>query len=317
MRLKNLKIFITGGAGFIGSNLVDRLIKNNKITVYDNLTSGEKSYLKEYLERKNFKLIVGDLLDFKKLKKSIKNHDFVFHLASNPDIAKSLKDPNLDLRQGIISAFNVLEAMRLTGVRKIVFTSGSGVYGDQGTKYTAEDFGPLLPVSMYGASKLAAEAVISAFCHLYDMQSWIFRPANIVGRNQTHGVCYDFIKKLRKNPKELDILGDGTQSKSYLYIDDFINALILAIEKSNDVVNLFNVSLNSFTNVKTIAKTVAEEMGLKKVSFKYTGGSKGWKGDVPKVRMDTKKINKLGWKPKFNSDQAIRKSTRNLLCRLQ
>jgi len=257
------------------------------------------------------------LLDFKKLKKSIKNHDFVFHLASNPDIAKSLKDPNLDLRQGIISAFNVLEAMRLTGVRKIVFTSGSGVYGDQGTKYTAEDFGPLLPVSMYGASKLAAEAVISAFCHLYDMQSWIFRPANIVGRNQTHGVCYDFIKKLRKNPKELDILGDGTQSKSYLYIDDFINALILAIEKSNDVVNLFNVSLNSFTNVKTIAKTVAEEMGLKKVSFKYTGGSKGWKGDVPKVRMDTKKINKLGWKPKFNSDQAIRKSTRNLLCRLQ
>lgn len=317
MRLKNLKIFITGGAGFIGSNLVDRLIKNNKITVYDNLTSGEKSYLKEYLERKNFKLIVGDLLDFKKLKKSIKNHDFVFHLASNPDIAKSLKDPNLDLKQGIISAFNVLEAMRLAGVRKIVFTSGSGVYGDQGTKYTAEDFGPLLPVSMYGASKLAAEAVISAFCHLYDMQSWIFRPANIVGRNQTHGVCYDFIKKLKKDQKRLEILGDGTQSKSYLYIDDFINALILAIEKSNDVVNLFNVSLNSFTNVKTIAKTVAEEMGLKKVSFKYTGGSKGWKGDVPKVRMDTKKINKLGWKPKFNSDQAIRKSTRNLLCRLQ
>lgn len=313
MRLQNKKIFITGGAGFIGSNLVDRLIKNNQITVYDNLTSGEKSYLKEYLKRKSFKLIVGDLLDFKKLTKSMKGHDFIFHLASNTDIAKSVGNSRLDLDQGIIATFNVLEAMRLQGIRKIVFTSGSGVYGDQGLKYTSENFGPLLPVSMYGASKLSAEALISAFCHLYNMQAWIFRPANIVGRRQTHGVGYDFIKKLKKNPKKLEILGDGTQSKSYLYIDDFINAILLVIEKSNDKVNLFNVASNSFTDVKTIAKIVAQEMGLKNVKFKYTGGSKGWKGDVPKVRMDTEKINKFGWKPKLNSNEAIRKSIRNLL----
>lgn len=313
--LKKQKIFITGGAGFVGSNLVNKLIKNNQITVYDNLTSGKKSYLKTYFKKKNFKLIVGDLLNFSRLKKSIKGYNFVFHLASNPNIAKSLKDPELDLNQGIITIFNVLEVMRQNKIKKIVFPSGSGVYGDQGVKSTPEDFGPLLPVSMYGASKLAAEGLISAFCSLYDMQSWIFRPANIVGKRQTHGVSYDFIKKLRKNPKELEILGDGTQSKSYLYIDDFIEAMFLTIEKSNNKVNLFNVASNSFTDVKTIAEIVAEEMGFKNVKFKYTGGLKGWKGDVPKVRMDTKKINQLGWKPKLDSVQAIRKSIQDLLCK--
>ncbi len=298
MKLNKKKIFITGGAGFIGTNLAARLGKLNKITVYDK-KNGE------------------DLLDFKKLKKSIKDHDFVFHLASNPDIAKSEQYPRLDLDQGIISAFNVLEAMRQNGIKNIAFTSGSGVYGDQGVLYTKENFGPLLPVSMYGASKLAVEGLVSAFCHIYDMQSWIFRPANIVGRHQTHGVGYDFIKKLRNDPKKLRILGDGSQSKSYLYIDDLIDALILVIEKSNDKVNLFNVASKTFIDVKTIAQITINEMGLKNVELYFGQEVRGWKGDVPKVRMDIKKITYLGWRAKLNSKEAIRKSIKDLLNKKQ
>ncbi len=294
MKLNKKKIFITGGAGFIGSNLTARLGKQNKITVYD-LKNGE------------------DLLDSEKLKKAMKDHDFVFHLASNPDIAKSEKYPRLDLDQGIISAFNVLEAMRQNNIKNIAFTSGSGVYGDQGTLRTKESFGPLLPVSMYGASKLAVEGLIAAFCHIYDMQAWIFRPANIVGRHQTHGVGYDFIKKLRDDPKNLQILGDGSQSKSYLYIDDLINALISVIEKSNDKVNLFNIASDTFVDVKTIAQITINEMGLKNVKLHFGTGPRGWKGDVPKVRMDTSKIKKLGWQAKLNSKEAIRQSIQDLL----
>lgn len=294
MLTSSKKIFITGGAGFIGSNLAKKLARQGQITVYD---------------KKNG----SDLLDFAKLKKAIKNHGFVFHLASNPDIAKSEKYPRLDLDQGILTTFNILEAMRQNNIKKIAYTSGSGVYGDRGLKYSKESFGPLLPTSMYGASKLAAEGLISAFCHMYDMQSWIFRPANIVGPLQTHGVAYDFIRKLKANPRELIILGDGTQSKSYLYVDDLIRAMLLAIEKSNDRVNLFNVASDSFINVSAIADIVVREMGLKNVKFKYTGGSKGWKGDVPKVRMDIQKIKQLGWRAELNSDQAIRKSIKDLL----
>jgi len=294
VKLNKKRIFITGGAGFIGSNLVERLGKQNQIAVYD-IRNGE------------------DLLDFEKLKKAIKNHNFVFHLASNPDIAKSEKYPKLDLDQGIITTFNVLEAMRQNNIKKIVYTSGSGVYGDQGTKYTKENFGPLLPVSMYGASKLAAEALISAYCNMYGMQSWIFRPANIVGRRQTHGVGYDFIRKLKNDPKNLQILGDGSQSKSYLYVDDLINAIILAIEKSNDKVNLFNLASDTFVDVKTIAKITINEMGLKNVKMHFGTSPRGWKGDVPKVRINTEKINQLGWEPKLISKEAVRRSIRDLL----
>lgn len=308
-----MKYFITGGAGFIGSNLADRLIKKNKVVVYDNLSSGSKNFISHHFKNKNFKFIKGDILNKSFLNKSIKGCDFVFHLASNPDIAKSAIYPDLDLNQGIITTFNVLDAMRLNGIKKIAYTSGSGVYGDQGLTYTAEGFGPLLPISMYGASKLSSEGLISAFCHMYDMQAWIFRPANIVGRNQTHGVGVAFIEKLKNNPRKLEILGNGKQSKSYLYVDDVIDAFLLVIKKSDNKINLFNLASNSFIDVTSIAKVVVEEMKLKNVKFRYTGGATGWKGDIPKVRISAKKINRLGWKPKFNSKQAFRKSIRDLL----
>ena len=310
-----MKYFITGGAGFVGSNFVDRLVKKskNEIVVYDNLSVGTKDRLPALLGKKSFSFIKGDLLDKKLLNKSIRGSDIVIHLASNADISRSIKMPSLDFNQGILATFNVLEAMRANGIKKIVYNSGSGVYGDQGAKYTSENFGPLLPSSMYGASKLSAEGLISAFCNIYEMQSWIFRPANIVGRKQTHGVGPAFLEKLKKNKDELEILGDGRQSKSYIHIDDFLDALFLVVSRTKEKVNLFNVASDTFIDVTTIAKIVTQEMGLKNVKFNYTGGRGGWKGDVPKVRMTTKKLNQLGWKPKFNSTEAFRKSIQDLL----
>jgi len=314
-KIKNSKIFITGGAGFIGSNLVKRLIKNNQVTVYDNFSGGKIEFLSPVLKEKNLKIIKGDILDFPKLNKTLKGHDLVIHLASNPDIAKGFDDPSIDVKQGILTTFNVLNAMRLNNVKKIIYTSGSGVYGDQEEIFIKENYGPLIPVSMYGASKLSAEALISAFCHLYEMQGWILRPANIVGENQTHGVVYDFIKKLQKNPKELLILGDGKQKKCYLYVDDLINAMMVAFLKSHQTVNIFNVASKSFSTVNEIAKIVIDEMSLENVKFKYTGGRIGWKGDVPQIKLDVNKLTRLGWRPKFKSNDAVRQAVKDLLCK--
>jgi len=289
------------------------MLENNYVTLYDNLSSGKMEFIAHHQSKPNFRFIYADLLDEPDVKRAMEEHDFVFHLSSNPDISKSMEQPDLDLKQGILVTFNVLEAMRLNGVKKIIYTSGSGIYGDVGTTYTAEDFGPLLPLSMYGASKLACEGLISAYCHMYDMQTWIFRMANIVGKRQTHGVTLDFINKLRKNPKELEILGNGKQSKSYLHVDECVEAMMFAIDHSNEKVNVFNIASNSYIDVTSIANMVIEEMGLKDVKLKYTGGSRGWKGDVPIVRLDTTIINKLGWKAKLSSEEAVRKALKELL----
>ncbi|MFH1445580.1 MAG: NAD-dependent epimerase/dehydratase family protein [Nanoarchaeota archaeon] len=309
-----MKIFITGGAGFIGSNMTDRLIKEgHSVTVYDNLISGREDFIKHHYDNPNFKIINADLLDKEKVIESMKGHDMVFHFAANPDIAKSMIETDIDLRLGIVATYNVVEAMRLNGVKKLGYPSGSGVYGDVGLTPTPENFGPLLPISMYGASKLGAEGVISAFCHMFDMQAWIFRFANVVGRKQTHGVGYDFIRKLKKDSKRLEILGDGSQSKSYIHVDDVIDAMLFAIEKSNDKVNLFNVATDEYITVNDIASIVIEEMGLSSVELQHTGGDRGWKGDVPVVRFDITKIHNLGWKSKHNSSEAIRLSIKELL----
>lgn len=310
-----MRYFITGGAGFVGSNTVDRLLQNenNEVTVLDNFSSGQMSYIEQHLGNRRFKLIKDDLLNLSKVKDTIKGHDFVFHFAANADIAKSMVQTDLDLKLGIISTYNVLEAMRVNKIKKVAYSSGSGVYGDVGLTETAEDFGPLLPISMYGASKLGAEGIISAFCNMFDMQAWIFRLANIVGKRQTHGVGFDFVRKLRKNSNKLEILGDGTQSKSYIHVSDVIEAMQFLIENSNEIVNVFNVATDDYITVNTIARIVASQMGLENVVFEYTGGQKGWKGDVPVVRFDLTKAHNLGWRAKYNSREALRLSIQELL----
>lgn len=310
-----MKYFITGGAGFIGSNIADVLLEDakNNVTVYDNFCSGKMEYIAHHKDNKRFSLVKGDVLDLNSLKQAMRNADFVFHFAANPDIAKSMIETDLDLRLGIQATYNVVEAMRINQVKQMIFSSGSGIYGDVGLTETPENFGPLLPISMYGASKLGAEGLISAFSHMFDIQAWIFRFANVVGRRQTHGVGFDFIRKLKKNPSNLEILGDGSQSKSYIHISDVINAMLFVKDKANEKVNVFNIATDDYITVTDIAKIVTEEMRLKDIKFEYAGGNRGWKGDVPVVRFDLKKIHKLGWKSKYTSREAVRLSIQELL----
>jgi UDP-glucose 4-epimerase len=308
-----MKYFITGGAGFIGCHMVEALIQEGEVTVFDNLTSGKLDYISHHCADEKFEFVKADAGDLNRLKEAMEGHDFVFHFASNPDIARGMLETDLDLREGPILTYNVLEAMRLNGVKKILYSSGSGIYGEVGTTPTPENYGPLLPISMYGASKLACEGLISAFCHLFDMQAWIYRFANVVGKRQTHGVGFDFINKLKKDPTQLEILGDGNQSKSYIHISDVVDAMLFVIERAKDGVNVFNVATDDYITVTEIAKIVVTEMGLKKVKFKYTGGDRGWKGDVPIVRFNLSKIHSLGWKTKLSSVEAIRKSVKEIL----
>lgn len=309
-----MRAFVTGGAGFIGSHLVDELIsKGFIVTSFDNLTSGNKDFFKDHLGNKNFKFIEADLLDLGSVKKAIKNNDIVFHIAANPFVRLGEKQTRLDLEQGAIATYNTLEAMRLGNIRRIVFSSSSVVYAETPVISIPETYGPTLPISLYGAGKLAAEGLISAFCGTFGFQSWIFRFANVVGVRGTHGVIVDFIDKLKKNPREFEILGDGRQQKPYLHVSDVVDGMLFGLEHSNDQINLFNLGCNSNTTVKKIAEMVVEEMGLSNIKFKYTGGSRGWAGDVPRFQLDASKINKFGWKEKYTSDDAVRKAIREIL----
>jgi len=309
-----MKAFVTGGAGFIGSHLVDKLMSRGEtVTVYDNFTSGKKEFLAQHINNDNFSLIEADLLDLDSVKKEIKDHDVVFHIAANPFVRLGETQTRLDLEQGAIATYNILEAMRLNNIKKIVFSSSSVVYAETPDIAIPEEYGPTLPISMYGAGKLAAEGLISAFCGTFGFQAWIYRFANVVGIRGTHGVIVDFIDKLNKNPKGLEILGDGKQQKPYLYVSDVIDGILHGFEHSNEQNNLFNLGCDSNTTVTRIAEMVVEEMGLKDVEFKYTGGKRGWAGDVPRFQLDAKKMNKLGWKENYTSDEAVRKATRETL----
>jgi UDP-glucose 4-epimerase len=309
-----MKAFATGGAGFIGSHLVDKLLdKGYEVTVFDNLSSGEEKYIQHHREKNNFKFIKGDLLDLELVKKSIKGHDVVFHIAANPFVRLGEEQTRLDLEQGPVATYNILESMRIHGIKKIVFSSSSVVYAETPPIALPESYGPTLPISLYGAGKLGAEGLISAFCGTFDFQTWIYRFANVVGSRGTHGVIVDFIGKLRKNPNELEILGDGQQQKPYLHVSDVVNGILHGFQHSNEQINLFNLGPDSNTTVARISEMVVEEMGLSDVEFKYTGGSRGWKGDVPRFQLDAAKIKKLGWKENYTSDEAVRKSIKEVL----
>jgi len=309
---KESKYFVTGGAGFIGSHLVDRLVETGTVTVYDNLSSGRLEFIEHHRGNSNFRFIKGDLLDLDTLKQAVGGHDVVFHLAANPDIRAGSDKTDLDLEQGTVATYNLLEAMRLNKIKKLLFASSGTVYGEAATA-VSEDAGPLLPISLYGASKLAAEGLISAFCHLFDMQAWIFRFANVVGARSSHGVIFDFINKLKRNPKQLEILGDGTQRKPYLYIDDCIDGMLFALEHCHEGVNVLNLGSDSSTAVTSIAAMLVDAMDLTGVKFSYTGGERGWKGDVPQVRFDITKMKNLGWKPRYSSDEVVAKAVKDVL----
>jgi UDP-glucose 4-epimerase len=308
-----MKYFVTGGAGFIGSHLVDRLVATGEVTVYDNLNSGKTEFIEQHLSRANFQLVQADLLEPEDLQEAMKGHDVVFHLAANSEARASIEDTDIDLKQGTIATYNILEAMKLASVKKIVFASSSTVYGEAKVKPTPEDYGPLEPISLYGASKLAAEGLITAFCHTFEMQSWIFRFANVIGARSTHGVVFDFINKLKKNKSELEILGDGIQEKPYIHVVDCVAGFLYGFQHARERVNIFNLGTASSSNVSSIARVLVEEMGLSDVVFKFTGGDRGWPGDVPQVRYDTLKMERLGWKPGYTSDEAVRRGIKDIL----
>ncbi len=310
-----MRYFVTGGAGFIGSNCVTKLLSepDNQVTVFDNLSTGKREFLAEHESDPRFKFIEGDLLDLELVKSSIPGHDLVFHYAANADIRLGTGETDIDLKNGVRATYNTLEAMRLADISKLAFSSSCVVYGEATVIPTPEDYGPLMPISLYGAGKLGAEAQITAFAHSFGIQAWIFRFANIIGGRGTHGVIVDFINKLRKNPNELEILGDGQQTKSYLMVEECVDAMRYVIEHASDSVNIFNLGSNDQINVKRIGELIVEEMGLTDVEFKFTGGSRGWVGDVPIMLLDCTKINDLGWFATHNSEDAIRLAINNVL----
>ncbi len=308
------KCFVTGGAGFIGSHLVDRLIADGKeVTVYDNFTSGRMEFIEHHLKSKNFKYIKADMLDFETLKKSVGGHDMVFHLSANPDARQGNLNHRLDLEQETVATYNLLESMYLAGVKKIMMASSGTIYGETPVIPLTEDYGPVLPISLYGAGKLACEGLITAYCNTFGMQAWIYRFANIVGGRTTHGVIFDFINKLKSNPHELEILGDGTQCKPYLHVKECVDGILFGVAHASEMVNVYNLGCDTATDVTTIAKILVTEMGLNNVKFKYTGGDRGWPGDVPQTRFDVSKINKLGWHASRNSDEAVRQAIKDVV----
>ncbi len=299
-----MAVLVTGGAGFIGSHIVDRLVNNGKdVIILDNLSSGIEDYV-----NKNATLHVADLMrdDVVGFMGGVEE---VWHIAANPDVRSGSEDPQSIYENNILATYRLLEAMRRTHVSRIIFTSTSTVYGEAEIP-TPEDH-PTIPISIYGASKLACEALIASYCHTFDMQAWIYRFANVIGKRSNHGVIYDFIMKLRHNPGELEILGDGEQNKSYIYISDCIDGMFHGL-KADDVVNVFNIGSEDQIKVRRIAEIVCEEMKVNPV-FRFTGGRRGWKGDVPVMLLSIEKLKSLGWKPKYSSEQAVRLATRDIL----
>ncbi len=303
-----MKILVTGGAGFIGSHLIDALLaEDHEIVCVDDLSLGRDSNISHLKGNPKFQFVKLDITEQDEFNKVIKAAapDAVFHLAANSDIQKGAKYLDVDLTRTFMTTFCTLTAMKENGIKNLVFASTSAVYGEL-DKLLHEDIGPLFPISFYGAAKLSSEAYISAFVENFGMKAWIFRFPNVVGERATHGAMYDFIQKLEKNPNELEILGDGTQKKPYVYVKDLVAGILFGWKNSSDKINYFNLGVNSATTVSDIARIVTEEMHLDNVTFKYTGGNRGWVGDVPKFDYDTSKINKLGWKALRTSDEAMR-----------
>ncbi|UCC93729.1 MAG: NAD-dependent epimerase/dehydratase family protein [Thermoplasmata archaeon] len=315
--IEGKKVVITGGAGFIGSHLVDRVMKEaGEVWVIDNLSAGKEEFVERWFGDDRFHLARVDVTKLESIMPYMKGADVVFHLAANPDVRTAADNTYAHVEQNILATYNVLEAMRFTEATDIVFTSTSTVYGEATVLPTPEDYGPLKPISVYGASKLASEALISSYVSTFGMSGVLYRFANVVGSRGTHGVIFDFIRKLRANPNELEILGDGKQRKSYVHVKDCVEAMVLAYERTEEPLGIYNIGTAQSTDVITIADLVTEVMGLAGVKYRTTGGvdgGRGWKGDVKVMSLDVDAILSLGWEPKHTSDDAVRATAAALL----
>jgi UDP-glucose 4-epimerase len=315
------RYFIVGGAGFIGSHFTDRLLAcpaTACVTLYDNFTSGQVWHYEEHVGDPRLRVVRADVHEFSALCAAMAGHDTVIHLASNPDIARAVTEPDIDFREGTELTHLVVEAMRRTNTRSILYASGSGVYGELGDVEAREDHGPLIPISTYGASKLAGEALIASYSTMFDLRGRAFRFGNVVGRRQTHGVGFDFVRRLRKDPSRLRILGDGRQSKSYVWVGDVVDAVLMAHRKCERPFEAFNVATGDYITVNEIAQLACEVMGIDPatVHLQHTAGDRGWKGDVPVIRLNLDRIRALGWRPTRTCAQALREAMQAMLADL-
>jgi UDP-glucose 4-epimerase len=311
-------VFISGGAGFIGSHLVRSLLmepKVERVVIFDNFSSGQVSYIGESRNDPRIEVVEADLKDAKAVTGAMAGCDTVFHLAANPDIARAVTEPDIDFWEGTYLTQNVLEAMRINRVAKILYTSGSGVYGENASVAFGEDYGPCIPISTYGASKLACEGLIAAYCHMFELSGRAFRFANVVGPRQTHGVGYDFIRRLKADPARLRILGDGTQTKSYIHVEDVLAAIRLVDAVTTERYTMFNVATEDYITVREIADLAVKVSGIERgrTEYQFTGGDRGWKGDVPVVRFDCTRIKALGWRARRTSAEAVADAMKAML----
>ncbi|MGP1411552.1 MAG: NAD-dependent epimerase/dehydratase family protein [Peptoanaerobacter stomatis] len=311
-----MKVLVAGGAGFIGSHLIDALLKENHTVVcIDNFFIGTKENIKHLKENKNFIFYEQDICDINKLKLVFEKEkiEYVFHLAANSDIQASAKNPVIEYDNTYTTTFNILECMRLYDVKNVFFASTSAVYGEKNGADVAENNTTLEPISYYGASKLGSEAIINAYTYMNNYKTLIFRFPNVIGPRLTHGVIFDFIKKLENNKEILQILGDGNQTKPYMYVYDLIDAIIKFKDKIEEGVTIYNIGVDTHTSVTKIADIICRKMNLKDVEYDYTGGTGGWKGDVPKFSYNLDKIHSAGWKAKYTSDEAAEETVKEEL----
>lgn len=309
-----MRYFVTGGAGFIGSNMVDRLLSEpeNEVVAYDNFSTGRREFLEEALKNPRFTLAEGDTLDEEAMTKAMAGCDFVFHFAANADVRMGTEHPSKDLNQNTIATFHVLEAMRANGIKRIGFSSTGSVYGEAEVIPTPEDAPFPVQTSLYGASKLACEGLLAAYAEGFDYQVYIFRFVSILGERYTHGHVFDFVKKLQADPTKLHILGNGKQRKSYLYVKDCMEAILTVIRNAKEKVNIFNLGTDEYCEVNDSVGWICKKLGVTP-EFTYAGGERGWIGDNPFIYLDTKKVRSLGWKPNATIEEGVVKTVEYLL----
>ena len=309
-----MKYFVTGGAGFIGSNMVDRLLgePDNEVVAYDNFSTGRKEFLEDALKNDRFTLVTGDTLDLDAMTEAMKGCEFVFHFAANADVRMGCEHPKKDLEQNTIATYNVLEAMRANGIKKIGFSSTGSVYGEAEVIPTPEDAPFPIQTSLYGASKLACEGLLAAYAEGFGYTAYIFRFVSILGERYTHGHVFDFCKRLKDDPTHLHILGDGHQKKSYLYVKDCMEAILTVVRNAKEKVNIYNLGTDEYVEVNDSVRFICGKLGVKP-EFTYAGGERGWIGDNPFIYLDTAKVRSLGWAPGATIEEGVVKTVEYLM----